>query len=393
MAYDPNESRSVPRDPFHRSYEKGGLILQNSQIPWNAEAVQIETLLNLPANARNRSDYRLEFPGFEPIVAESLTAQPNGNFHRLNFRIPFCPPRSLVGQMCWGEMTLAPVSLDILTEAECARGVSLALPTIYVQLGNRVVAAQTVVASQLRQLSVAAVLRSSFVQLAALGESSLAVELVNQVGEVAERVPVTLSASQRRTREALIHAIFRRKPSGTGDWQVRWVLGERILDSLRLQTVTRTTFERSLRVSDTRFVLCNGDDVRLEREVQNRTAQRIGPCFVVSSELAGVAGFATLRVQAQVHGTHQPPVMDSSELLITDGRTVFAPGTCDAADFAQILAFELVLGRRVVGTLPVSPFREARFNSEGGFTAPPNFRWNATAQSALDERLNRLLDN
>jgi hypothetical protein len=88
----------------------------------------------------------------------------------------------------------------------------------------------------------------------------------------------------------------------------------------------------------------------------------------------------------------QVPVLLEQTVLVTDGPTVFAPGLIDAAELAQVTAFELRHSGRTLGTLSLCPVPAASFNAEGGFKPPPDFAWSNTAEDELNERLTRLMD-
>ena len=119
---------------------------------------------------------------------------------------------------------------------------------------------------------------------------------------------------------------------------------------------------------------------------------RVGPCFLVSSSEPGMAGMCPIRVAAQVSGAVQPPLMQEQEVLITDGPTMIAPGTLDAAELAQVSGFEIKVRNRTLGVLSLCPAPTAAFTSEGGFKPPHDFTWTAAAEEEMTERLNRLLE-
>jgi hypothetical protein len=104
-----------------------------------------------------------------------------------------------------------------------------------------------------------------------------------------------------------------------------------------------------------------------------------------------MAGMCEFQVHAQVPGGIQPPMLLEHSLLVTDAPTMFAPGTVDVADLAQVSAFELRMKSQTVGVLPLSPAPSASFNGEGAFQAPPDFIWTSAADEELTERLNRLM--
>jgi hypothetical protein len=187
----------------------------------------------------------------------------------------------------------------------------------------------------------------------------------------------------------------RRPPRKLGAYTATWLLGDKPLAGLRLRAISQAQFRRSLRVSDTRFVVQGADKrVRLARQVPTgeSAASRVGPCFLVSSAEAGMAGLVKLRVVAQVPGAVRAPTLQEVEVLVTDGPALVAPGTLDAADLAQVSGFELGVHGRPLGVLPLRPAPAATFNNEGGYKPPHDFTWSAAAEEEMTERLNRLLE-
>ena len=89
----------------------------------------------------------------------------------------------------------------------------------------------------------------------------------------------------------------------------------------------------------------------------------------------------------------QAPLLLDQDVLITDGPTMVAPGTVEAADMPQVTGFDLCLRGRVLGTLSMCPAPTAAFTSEGGFKAPNDYAWSAAAEDELNDRLAKLLEN
>src|SRR5260370_1586749 len=58
---------------LHFSFEKAGLTLDDPPIPWNAEAVLVESLIRLPARAgRRQAHFPRRPPGPDPLPPEKL---------------------------------------------------------------------------------------------------------------------------------------------------------------------------------------------------------------------------------------------------------------------------------------------------------------------------------
>src|SRR5262249_59791287 len=95
-----------------------------------------------------------------------------------------------------------------------------------------------------------------------------------------------------------------------------WVWGGKPLATQRVRGISLAKFRRSLRISDTRFVVQNGGPVRLTRQTPALDrGGRVGPCFLVSSGEPGMAGVCRLQVKAQGPGGVPAPPFVGQEVL------------------------------------------------------------------------------
>jgi hypothetical protein len=379
---------------LHYSYEKAGLTLHDQPIPWNAEAVLVEAVLRLPANnPRRKTDFQLRIDKREPIAAESLRREEGEERQRLVFR--FTPPgHTTTAELLCRNHVLGQLTLPALSREEFVSRLQLQMPTLFVRIGDQSVACQTFVASQCRGLLASALLTSptSLVPLLDLG---LQIEIRSERGGPVHTVPAKLCSSQLAGRQALITIVPRRFPRRIGNWIVTWSLGDRPLASQQMRAISQRHFRRSLRVSDTRFVVqWQKRGVQLTRHLPHQAGMaRLGPCFLVCSREPGMAGVCTLQVRTQVAGSvAHPPLLVEEEVLITDGPTMFAPGTVDVSDLGQVNAFELRSKGGMLSMLSLSPAPIAAFTSEGGFKPSHDFPWSPAAEEELTDRLTRLLD-
>src|SRR5262249_19193418 len=156
-------------------------------------------------------------------------------------------------------------------------------------------------------------------------------------GGSVQMVPAQLNSSQLGERQALVAVVPKKFPRRIGTWQGTWILAGRQLATQRVRAISQRHFQRSLRISDTRFVLQNlKGKVTVARQMPPlEELSRAGPCFLVSSGELGMAGLCQLQVRVQVAGAVQAPVVLEQNVLITDGPTMVAPGTLDVADLVQ----------------------------------------------------------
>jgi hypothetical protein len=379
---------------LHASYEKAGLTIHDQPIPWNAEAVVIEAQLHLPAGTgRRKGDFFLSVPGQALHPAEHLRRGEAEDQYRVSFR--FTPPgMTTTGELLFREKALGRVELPFLSRQDFLQNIRLHMPTLYVRIGAETVACQTFVSTQCKGLLASAMITSP-TSLAPLLDLDLQIEFRCERTGSATRVPAALCSSQLAGRQALVTVVPKKYPRRLGTWTATWLLAGHGLASQRVRGISQKHFQRSLRISDTRFVVqLDSGSVRLTRQTPPLDkGGRVGPCFLVSSGEPGMAGQCRLHVTAQVPGSVTPPLLLEQDVLITDGPTMVAPGTLDAADLTQVTGFDLSHRGRSLGVLSLCPAPSATFTGEGGFKPPHDFTWSAAAEEEMTERLNRLLEN
>jgi hypothetical protein len=379
---------------LHYSYEKAGLVVHDQPIPWNAEAVLVEASLYLSkaSQSRRKADFELRLPNQNPYPAEQLQRVDHDDRYRLWFRLP--PPGATVNaDLLFRQRSLGQLTLPFLSRSDFIQSLRLQMPTLYARIGGDTVACQTFVTSQCKGIVVSAMLLSP-TSLAPLLDLDLQVEFSCERGGAVQRVPAVLCSSQLAGRQALATVVPRKLPRRQGTYTAAWILGDQILATQKVRGISQRTFQRSLRISDTRFVSQRGKDlVRLARQVPPLDqVDRLGPCFLVCSCEPGMAGTCHVQLAAQVAGAVRPPLLLEQDVLITDGPTLVAPGTLDVADLKQVSGFEIRNKGRLLGVLSLSPAPAATFTNEGGFKAPHDFTWSAAAEEEMTERLNRLFE-
>ena len=386
----PRRLASQSRALYYRS-EKAGLTLENQPVPWCAEAVVVEALLRLPANARHRTDYTIRWPGMEPVVAEQIRLDEGASRHRVYFRLPV-PPGDVRAEICWRQRALGELEIPVVTRDRFFRDLRLELPTAFVSLGGRSIAARTFVSTQLQGLSACGVLRSS-TGLSPVADAGLTATFHNAKSGASVTQEIPLTAGQLTGREAIVNALPPKLPRQSGEWTVAWRCGAFELAGNRLNSITPKALIDSLRVCDTRFMVVTSDGrFRVVRQLPAEGVVRAGPCFLLASRLPGLAGLAKLSVTLRVQGGGQHIPVFEQDFLITDGPTPFAPGLLDAVELRQAVLFDLRHRNTVIGSISLSPFPVAHLNGEGGFSSAPEFSWTQAADDELAERLEKLMN-
>jgi hypothetical protein len=385
----PRRLAGQPQALYFR-YEKGGLTLDNQPVPWSAEAVIVEALLRLPPAARRRGDFSLRVPGFEPVPAEVLKADEVGQRHRLYFRLPV-PKATGTAELLWKTHVLGSVTIPVVTPEQFLTELRMHLPTAFVAVVGRSVAATTFVTTQQQGLTASAVIQSP-TGLVPLLDLGLSATFRTPRGTKTVVTPVPLTASQLAGKEALVSALPPRLPRKAGEWTVTWTCPGRELATTRLRAITPRAFRDSLRVVDTRFGTVTQDgEFRVVRQMPAEGVAKAGPVFFVASREPGLGGLAEFEIGVQVPGVDRSPTVLEQTVLVTDGPTPVAPGLLPMTELKHASAFELRVKGRVLGVLPLSPVPTATFTAEGGYKPPPEFTWSAAAEDELSERLARLM--
>jgi hypothetical protein len=377
---------------LHFSYEKSGLTVDNQPIPWNAEAVLVEANVRLSASvARQKEDFRLRLggPAGPACAPEVLRQEPGEPQARLFFRLNV-PKQSTTAELTWRDRTLGQITLPMIGLEEFVRQLSVQMPTAHVRLGEQTVACQAFVSGQCQGLSVTGVL-SSPAGLVPLADLDFRVEIHREDGSLVSRAPLRLNSSQLRSRQALV-AVIPPRPRRTGTWLTQWFLEDRLLATVKVKAIAKRPFLRSLRISATRFAVQTiAGDVQLLRNLPPLdTLRRVGPCFLIGSGEAGMAGLASLRVLAKVDNGTSPVLMHEGDVLIGDGPMPLFAGTLDVAQLVRVKHFYVESPAGVIGILPLTPVPTASFTNEGGFRPPEDFAWSPAAEEQLNERLDRL---
>jgi hypothetical protein len=369
-------------------FEKAGQSFSRQAIPWNADAVIVEATIRPGVDfERCRKDYVLSVAGAPATYAPSAGTPERGP--RVEFRLPVPRQRTSV-ELKWRARSLGQMTLPVLSEETFCRRLSLDLPTLAVRIGEQIVPCQTFVATQCQELIAAGVLTSESC-LAPLVDLDAHVQFRAERGGPAQKAALRLTSTQLAGHRALVQVGLPR-PRRAGQWHVTWRFGDVVLASLRLRGISKPQFQRSLRLTDGRFVVQNafGGVTVCQGRPPATPGTRLGPCFLVRSSEPGMAGLCTLQVRTQKKSGAAPPPW-TQNVLVSDGPTPVAPGTIADSDLADVRGFELRVGSRNLGVLPLEGTPAARFNAECGFESAEHFLWNDFADQELQDRLGRLL--
>jgi hypothetical protein len=382
---------------LHVVYEKAGLTVRNQPIPWNADASYVEALLRIPGvpghvHAPKKTEFQLRLPG--QVLREAVTfhRHEDSDLFRLQFRLP--PLRQPVTvELIWRSYVLCQAVVPLLTAEVFVDHLQVQSPTVLVRLDNYTVPCQAYVGTQGRGLLASALLTSP-TSLVPLLDLDLAVEFRDLATNHCQVVPVRLIGPQLAANQALVTVVAPKRPHRQGTWAVSWTLAGRVLARSEVRILSQRHLKRSLQLTDSRYVHQNAQGLPvLTRHLPELGAGgRVGPCFLVGSREPGLAALCPLEVRIQHKGGGKMTVLPEQQVLITDGPSLFLPGTVRVEDLPEIVAFELFSREQSLGLLSTCPAPSANFTSEGGFKPHDEYTWNTAAEEELSDRLGKLLE-
>jgi hypothetical protein len=85
---------------LHIDFELAGITRHDERIPWNADAVQIDVVVELPHSHRRRSDFALRMGDRSPALPSQFRSSDTSGGCGIAFRIP-TPAASTLAELLW----------------------------------------------------------------------------------------------------------------------------------------------------------------------------------------------------------------------------------------------------------------------------------------------------
>ncbi len=373
-------------------YQLAGITVPDQPIPWSADLVRVEALVELDGTPPWRpGDFTLLLPDSLPIPVIAAEEVEPGTF-RFSFTFP-PPGRPTRAQLCRRGRVLEELTLPFLSADEFLHNVRLEDATVLARLSRGLVPCQVVVASQLQRL-VACGFLASPTSLLPLLDLGVAVEFVEAGPGRGRRITLALPRSQLIGRRAFLSAAPPDGPGTGGAWAVHWMVAGRCLAECTVRTISCEDFRQSLYLVDARYACQEADGATVFRPYLPARGglHHVGPCFRLASRVPGAVGFCTLGLRILYKDPGRPPDVRWHEVLVTDGPSPFMPHLLTSQEFEQVASFELLRAGQVLGSLagcrPV-----VRFTNEGGFTELTDFDWTPVDEGELEDRLRKLMTN
>ena len=373
-------------------WEKLGVVVYHEPIPWNADAVLVQLMLQFPDDLpRRKADFALVRPEQPPQKPTALVPVRGG--HELLFRFPV-PTCSEVAEVVWQDEPLVHAGLTLLTLEQFLDRLQIRQVSVAANLGEVTAACSACVGRQVRGLLAAGVITSP-TRLAPLADLDLAVELRETRGGALQRVALKLSGAQLGQKDALLQTAWPKQRRRLGHYSVQWTAGGQVLAHRELRLFSQRQVSNLITVTASYYVfkpLSGGTE--LLRQPPLDGVGWLGPCFLLRSRVPGLAAELPLAIRARFRDGRPAEVIGSETFLLTDGPCPVLGELVRTQDLGGIHAFELVMEDRLLALLSTTPAPAARFTGEGAFEPPDvEYPWSPAADAELADRLGKLLDH
>jgi hypothetical protein len=365
------------------AYEKGGLQISSEPIPWNADAVFVEALVEWsgkPLDCKN--DFDLHLADELPLTPISLDPREEGVYHVV-FRLAAIQS-ARAGRLHWRSRQLGSIELPYVSRENFLGSLLTDAPTVFARCGGTYVACRSMVEGQAYDLIACTALRSPS-SLLPLLDAGLALVFSDSAGKCNQAISVPLTREQLLGREAmLLVPIF--WPSGMAGFRsVSLTVAGRVLAHRDLRVIPRQTFFDSLYVP-------SGWSCSSVTQQRVPAVGRAGTRLYLhlASHEPGILGLCPVEVRLRHRFRGRPVVMDPQEVLVSDVPSPCLHVSIAAEDLRDLRAIDLFSNGRFLGSVAWDSGPAATFTAEGGFLSLGSRSWTPIDEVKLEEHLNRL---
>jgi hypothetical protein len=369
-----------------QSYDKAGLRVTGEPIPWNADTVVVEALIEwygTPLESKN--EFELHLAGELPVTPTSVTLRRENVYHATFRMAP--PPSTRVAIVQWRSRQLGLTELVSLSRESFLWNLQVEAPTVFARLGGECVPCKSLVEGQECDLVACSLLRSP-TSLLPLLDSGLAVEVGACASDESLAIPPRLTSEQLLGRQALLTVPIPKERGARGHRTIAWTVGGRVLARREIRMISQEAFLESLYVPSG-WYWPSGDSAFAAAVREIPSAGQ--PLYLhVASHEAGVAASCSIEIRLRSICRGGVFEMESRNVVVTD-----APSPCLAVssrieDLRELKGIEVYSGGRYLGCVVWEPAPTALFTAEGGFRANGGRSWTPFDEIKLEERLNRL---
>jgi hypothetical protein len=383
--------RRAPRlAGFWQSYEKAGLRVTGEPIPWNADTVLVEALVEWYGKPlESKSEFELQVTGELPMTPTSITLRRENVYH-LTFRMaPVASTR--VATLQWRSRQLGLVELASLSRESFLWNLQAEAPTVFARLGGECVPCKSLVEGQQCDLVACSLIRSP-TSLLPLLDSGLVLEAGAWAGEKGQVIPLRLTSEQLLGRQAMLTVPVPHWHADGGHRSIAWTVGGRVLARRELRLISEEAFLLSLYVPSG-WYWPSGDHPLAPALHTNGIGRSTGdqPLYLhIASREAGIAATCSIEVHLRYRFRGGVIEMEPQNVVVTDAPSPCLAVSSQIEDLRDLKGIEVYSRGRYVGNVTWEAAPTAVFTAEGGFRAYGGRSWTPFDELKLEERLNRL---
>ena len=371
-------------------YESKGLKVLSPVIPWFAETIFLEVAIRFPDKfICSASDFSLHIGRTFSIPGTELHIN-DAEGHKVG-KITFQLDNLLKdskAKIYFKKKLISEIEIPFLSKEAFIASVEVHSPALFCNFDGQVVSCQSFLMSNCKGASVSASLSSKYglVFLANL-DASISIDAGTEI-------PTTLVAKIPNVDigQPCVPIVFPlgSLPKKTGNMKVSFMLEGIKIGSMICQGITSNSFSKMMLVSKQSCVVWkkNGDLEFVDELPQLESEVRFGPCFWIGTKVDGLAGFADIKIQGYLHGSHQPLCFWEGKVLATSTPALIAPVNLGPESFKEISYFEILSGKNSIAMIKLGSKPTVQFTSEGTIASADVFA--STANVSVQDVFKKL---
>jgi len=348
-------------------YESKGLRVISPIIPWFAETIFLEVAIRFPDKFLcSASDFSLQVGRSFSIPGNHLDIN-NAAGHKsgkVAFQLENLSKDSQA-KIYFKKKLISEIEIPFLTKDVFLASIEVQSPTLHCNFDSQIVTCQSFLMAGCKGVSVSALLSSKYgISIFSNLDASIVIDVGTAIPTtMVTRIP---SVEVSQTCIPLVFPIGS-LPKKTGNMKISYLLEGVKIGSMICQGISSSSFSKMIVVNKQSFVVWkkNGELEFVDDLPQLEPEVRFGPCFWVGTKVDGLVGFADIKIQGYLHGSHQPLCFWEGKVLATSIPALIAPVNLGPESFKEISYFEVLSGKNSIAMIKLGSKPTVQFTSEG----------------------------
>ena len=371
-------------------YESKGVKVVSPVIPWFAEKIFLEVAIRFPDKFLcSASDFSLHVGRSFSILGNQLHINDAAG-HKAG-KVAFQMDNLLQdskAKIYFKKKLISEIEIPFLTKEAFLASVELQSPALHCNFDSQIVSCQSFLMAGCKSVSVSAMLSSKYgMDFFCNLDASISID----VGQGLPTILVTRIPSLGFSQNS-IPVVFPigSVPKKVGNMKVSYLLEGVKIGSMICQGITSSSFSKMILVSRQSFVVWkkNGELDFVDDLPQLDSEVRFGPCFWIGTKVDGLAGYADIKIQGYLHGSHQPLCFWEGKVLATSTPALIAPVNLGPESFKEISYFEVLSGKNSIAMIKLGSKPTVQFTAEGTIASADVFA--STANVSVQDVFKKL---